>query len=340
MLLLALALAFTPPATITANPAVHHGFPRVVRAANRDLLLFYRTGTSHAYDHSSIVLRRSRDNGRSWLPEQVLYSDPDPGRSAHNPVALVTPSGRVLLWISTFRFSTNPQRRETGSWSFSDDHGQTWAPFRIFDADSTRSTYYVTDAIRTSDGLLAAAATFPPSGVGNCHVLLWHSADGGLTWKVRAQLTAPEANRGDEVALLEQAPGHLLCLLRTRRQPDARTYPPGLSSFTSKDHGRSWTEQPNLLPQLGLTLQRPFLTRLSSTHVLLSGRDVERKQVVAFLSTDNARTFHDKTVLDTYVKDGAYTTAIPLSGKETLLIYYADTPTTLPALKSVRITLP
>lgn len=329
-------IEFTPPVPIVADPAVHYGFPRIVRAANGHLLLFYRIGKSHASDHSSVALRRSSDGGKTWLAEQILYTDPDPGRSAHNPVALVAPSGRVILWISTFRFSTSPARRETGSWTWSDDNGATWAPFRVFDTDKTRSNYYITDAIPTSDGLLAAGATFPPSGVGNCYVLLWHSANGGRTWQVRSRLTAPEANRGDEVALLEQSPGHVLCLLRTRRQPGAKTYPQGLSAFHSTDGGRTWTEDANLFPQLGLTLQRPFLTRLSSSRILLTGRDIDRKEIVAFLSTDNGLHFGRKVVVDSYAKDGAYTSCVKLSANETLMVYYADAPGTLPDLKAVR----
>lgn len=330
-------IEFTKPVAIVSAPGVHYGFPRLVRAANGHLLMFYRIGRSHASDHSSVALRRSEDEGRTWLAEQVLYADPDPDRSAHNPVALVTPGGRVLLWISTYRFKPPPAKRETGSWSWSDDHGKTWAPFRVFDAVGTRSSYYMTDAILTADGMLASNATFPPSGVGECYALMWHSADGGRTWQVRSQLTKPEDNRGDEVALLELAPGRLLCLLRTRRQPGAAAYPEGLSRFTSEDGGKTWLEGPNLKSQLGLTLQRPFLTRLDARRVLLTGRDIERKQVVAFLSTDNGQTFGGKVVVDAYDKDGAYTSCVRMSGKESLMVYYADARGTLPELRAVRL---
>jgi len=71
--------------------------------------------------------------------------------------------------------------------------------------------------------------------------------------------------------------------------------------------------------------------------VLLTGRDVERKQVVAFLSTDRARTFGHKTVIDSYVKDGAYATCVPLDSSNVLMIYYADAPGALPDLRAVRL---
>jgi hypothetical protein len=221
--------------------------------------------------------------------------------------------------------------------AWSDDNGKTWSQFRRFDNDASRSSYYITDAIRTGDGLMAAGATFPPSGIGNCWVLIWHSGDDGRTWTVRSTLTKPETNRGDEVALLEMSPGRILCLLRMRRQPGAANYPKGLSSFTSTDGGRTWKERENLYSQLGLTLQRPFLTRLDERRILLTGRDVERKEVVAFVSTDNARTFGSKAVIDSYSKDGAYTTCVPLERGEALMVYYADSASSLPDLRSVRL---
>jgi hypothetical protein len=332
-------IGFTKPRPVVTKPGVHYGFPRLVRAANGDFLLFYRIGTTHAYDYSQVAIRRSKDQGKTWLDEKVLFQDPDPARSAHNPVAIVTGTGRVILWVSRFRFTPLPHKREPGAWAWSDDHGETWTEFRTFDSDTTtRSSYYMTDVIRLSDGgLLGSNATFPPNGIGKCYALQWFSGDNGKTWDVRSQLTAPEANRGDEVGLLETAPGEVLCLLRMRKQPGAKSYPPGLAVFRSKDAGRTWTEHDNLLPQLGLTLQRPFLTRLDKQRVLLTGRDVERKEIVAFLSEDNTQTFGSKVVVDAYVKDGAYTTALRLSPKKALMIYYAGSEAALPELRSVQL---
>ena len=48
---------------ITNSVERHYGFPRLVRAQNGELLLFYRIGTTHAYDDSAIAMRRSSDRG-------------------------------------------------------------------------------------------------------------------------------------------------------------------------------------------------------------------------------------------------------------------------------------
>ena len=46
------------------------------RVKNGDVLVFYRVGKSHAYDHSQIAMRRSRDVGKTWSEERILYADP------------------------------------------------------------------------------------------------------------------------------------------------------------------------------------------------------------------------------------------------------------------------
>jgi len=313
---------------------VHYGFPRIVRAKDGGLLLFYRVGTTHAYDDAHIVVRRSTDDGRTWSAEQRLWQ-PQATHSAHNPVALVAPSGRVVLWASDFKYSAKPTVRLPCVWSHSLDHGRTWAAFDHFDRDPSRSTYYITDATVTSDGLLAGSAAFPPGGVGKCHTEMWHSVDGGLTWTVRSRLTQPAENKGDEIALLETQPGTLLCLLRDRQRHE--TY-----RLWSRDGGRTWSPRESIRPMLGCVLQRPFLTRLDAKTVMLSGRDYRRKLVVFYVSRDNGRTFAERHVLDTFQRDGGYTSALPLVPGKVLMTWYSDSGTTplKPDIKSAVLTLP
>ena len=103
----------TDPVRLAKSPEVHYGFPRMVRTANSDLLLFYRVGTMHARDRSSIVLTRSCDDGKTWSRQRILRTDA-PGFSAHNPVPFVTARGRVILWASRFQFSTMPPVKGPG----------------------------------------------------------------------------------------------------------------------------------------------------------------------------------------------------------------------------------
>jgi hypothetical protein len=306
---------------VAASREWHYAFPRMIRGRSGDLLLFYKVAKSHASDVSAMVMRRSKDNGATWSDAVEYHRDPKPDHSATNTVPLLLASGRILNWLSSYGFQ-RPSTREPTFWRWSEDDGQTWSPAARFDADPAHSTYYVTDAINTSDGILACAATFPPTFIGNCWAAVWHSKD-GKSWQHISDITSPKENRGDEVALLETAPGRILCLLRCRQVPD-NPYRKGLARFVSADGGRSWKEEPNHEPQLRCTLQRPFLTRLDSRTLLLTGRDYDRKLVVAYVSRDNGETFGERRVLDRYVGDGAYTAGVTLSKDSVLLAYYSD----------------
>jgi Neuraminidase (sialidase) len=320
--LLAEPLVVSDRKPVAASRTIHYGFPRMVRAKNGDLLLFYRVGVTHVSDPSTMVMRRSRNNGESWSDEQEIHRDPKPNHSATNTVPLVTPSGRILNWLASYGFKP-PATRESTYWRYSDDNGATWSDAKLFDLNRTWSTYYVTDAITTSDGMLACSANFPANFIGTCWAVIWHSADGGKTWRVRSELTKRTENRGDEVALLETAPGQILCLLRARQVPD-NPIRKGLCQFRSADGGKTWTEGENLYPSLGCTLQRPVLTRIDKDTVLLTGRDLDRKLVVAYVSRDNGRTFGERQVIDSYQGDGAYTSAVVVAPDTVLMAYYSD----------------
>ena len=302
---------------ITNSVERHYGFPRLVRAQNGELLLFCRIGTTHAYDDSAIAMRRSSDSGVSWSGERILWQCEE-GYSAHNPVCVIGAQGRVILWASRYQYG--PNLRHPCWWSSSDDNGHTWSSWTVFDASSQHNCYYVTDAIHTADGLLASDATFPPSGQGSCHTRILFSGDGGLTWTRRSALTSPDANLGDEAALTETEVGNILCIQRDRGRRD-------IFRFWSRDGGHTWGGRESIRAMLDCTLQRPFLTHLGDRTYLLSGRDFDRKQVVAYLSLDGGHTFGARIELDSYQRDGAYTSVVRLDSGECLIVWYSDSHT-------------
>jgi len=280
-----------------------------------------------------IAVQTSRDGGRTWLPPVILQNTPLPDHGWHNPVALTAPSGRVLLWFSNLMI-VSPYRKHPGYWCWSDDNARSWSPAAAFDDNLNRSSYYVSDAINTSDGMLACSATFPPGGIGNCHTLVWYSSDGGQNWRVRSQLTRPEDDRGDEAALLEASPGNILALMRMRRGK-------GLAQFRSADGGRVWNEGPNFYPILGCTLERPALTHAGPHRILLAGRDVEHRQLVVWLSEDSGRSFAGRTVIDSYTNDGGYASFVTTGADSMLMAYHTDVEASLgrAVVKTVRLTL-
>jgi len=304
----------TAPRPVAADPAVHYGFPRLVRTADSRLLLFYRVGVSHASDPAAIAIRTSFDDGHEWSDERIIHRDPDE-YCTHNPVAVVAPDGRVILFVSSYNWREG--RKLPMYWSQSDDHGETWAPFTKFDTDPSRSTYYMTDVVRTQQGLFGMSTGFAPDARTQAHNLFWHSPD-GRDWCVRSVMTQPEDNRGDEVHILPTGPKSFMVLLRDRRR---------LSTWRlwTTDEGRTWSEPDDIGPQVEI-LQRPFLTRLTPSLLLLSGRDRKRALVVVYVSRDGGKTFAERHVIDRFYGDGGYTSAVPLNETSALVVYYADDP--------------
>ena len=136
---------------------------------------------------------------------------------------------------------------------------------------------------------------------------------------MRSKLTSPNEDIGDETALLETAPGEILCILRDRYGKHKDTW-----LFRSTDGGKTWSEKQSMRPMLGCTLQRAFLTRLDDRTVLLSGRDWDRKKIVVYVSRDNAKTFGERHVFDEYAGDGAYTAAVKAGTGEAYMVWYSD----------------
>lgn len=310
------SIEMTEPRAIAADPKTHFGFPRMIRAADGRLLLFYRLGKSHASDPATISQHTSHDDGETWSEARIIHRDPD-GFSAHNPVAAVAKDGRVVLFVSSYDWKT-PAKLPM-YWSHSDDHGESWAPFVKFDTDESRSTYYMTDVLSTDDGLYGMSAGFAPDAMTQAHNLCWFSPD-GRDWELRSVHTKPEENRGDEVDIFRTAPGKLMVLHRDRRHSTTWRY-------RSADAGRTWTDPEDIGDQVEI-LQRPFVTRLTPDVLLLSGRDRKRRLVVVYVSRDNGETFAERHVIESYSADGAYTAGVRLSDSRALLVYYGDTPTT------------
>jgi hypothetical protein len=314
---------------IAVDPKIHYGFPRLIRAQDDRLLLFYRVGKSHASDPATIAMRHSLDNGATWSDERIIHRDPD-GYSAHNPVAITAADGRVILFVSSYNF--RDRRKLPMYWSHSDDHGETWAPFTIFDTDPSRSTYYMTDIERTEDGLFGMSAGFASDARTQCHNLFWFSPD-GRDWELRSNQTQPEENRGDEVDIFHTGGDRFMVFHRDRRQQTTWR-------VRTEDAGRTWTEREDLGRQVEI-LQRPFITRLTDSLVLLSGRDRKRALVVVYVSRNGGATFRERHVIDSYSADGAYTSAVRLNDRQALLVYYGDRPESRgkPDLRQVTLTV-
>ena len=69
-----------PVVKAAVGPEGHYGFPRLVRAKDGRLLTFYRIGNEHAAGNSSIGVRHSTDDGKTWSATKKIMLDEGKGR--------------------------------------------------------------------------------------------------------------------------------------------------------------------------------------------------------------------------------------------------------------------
>ncbi len=197
------------------GPTVHR-IPSIVAARDGTVLAFAdrRKGSREDWGHDTdIVLRRSPDGGRTWLPVQVLASEP--GVNFHGGPALVDrKTGRVFKFFKKRPSSIRDARKyheemvgNAPNWKawgvgsyvvWSDDGGATWsAPRRVAvdhpDSSGIADVGNNVHGIQLSDGRLViqgycqTSKSWEHDRDNPSRSFLLVSADGGATWRRGAE---------------------------------------------------------------------------------------------------------------------------------------------------------
>lgn len=344
------------PLTITKRSVIesdgtYNNTPAVVQAANGDFVLSYKKGPGHV-NSPFVILRRSRDGGATWSPEEVYWdsSKPDPGLAR-------TPLGDLLIAF----IKADSSGDMGGAYSRSADNGLTWGPFTFFD-DPPTATYIVDPLLNIGSTMYGAGYGLYVGGTGYAPSV-WSSADDGLTWGKLSELRGPEDPGLNETGLAQTGPNTLFAMMRTDDGLDT------LGRY-SNDLGFSWGPLISYTSQVGV-LQDPEMIQAGAALILL-GRDATAipgvlpantigypRQLVAYVSYDAGQTFGYGTVLATYTGqtiDGGYSWPIlpePQKGSpagelgldgwrnpQVYIVYYADSHNLRePDIKSVTLSV-
>ena len=234
--------AVTPPVPLFTHgdagyPCIRS--PTVVRT-NQSLLAFAGTRCGagdgcypHARSsasHMDLVMRRSRDNGRTWSPLRVLYRASCADRDHGTPV-YDAPRGRVVIVLRGDGVDT---------WTIrSDDDGDTWSdPERVplGKYDTSRPAPGVGLQLRADSPVAPGRLVFVAQvGVrGGASDVVYFSDDGGRTFNV----SATEVPGGNEAQIVELSNGTLLMNARYEVGPKAQKRHRLFA--TSDDAGVTW----------------------------------------------------------------------------------------------------
>ena len=231
--------------------------PSLIRAPKGTLLAFCEARAGDDQFPTDMVLRRSLDGGKTWLPMQVIVKAVP--EAAMDPTAVIDrATGAVVLvydrWPErpkgewgTFTRSPGLGRDSITTWvTTSSDDGATWAAPVDITAMTKKPEWRETGhgpglGIQTRSGRLVVPCFETKPDAKSKWGVSWNfvifSDDHGKTW----QMSDNEVGPGfDESQLVELADGTLLLNMRGS---DRRT------TAASKDGGKTWSE-PSPVPEL------------------------------------------------------------------------------------------
>jgi sialidase-1 len=317
------------PEFFTVFDAAHDGYKSIripsVVVTKRGTVLAFAEGRAANSDQAAndILLKRSRDGGRTWLPLQLLADDG--ASSLNNPTAVVDQkSGRAFLLYQRIPAHLKERDRtvETGYEGtnvyrnfvlWSDDEGATWTT----PLDITRTTKRPTRAttIASGPGIGIQLTRGPHQGrliipfnegpYGQWNNFAVYSDDSGENWKWGLDVPGaflsdePRGRRSqiNEVQMVELSDGSVR--LNTRQFAGAKVR----KTAVSRDGGETWSpieDVPALRdPSCNASILRySFADASGRGRILYSGPDsTNRSNGTIHLSLDDGATWPVKQVL-------------------------------------------
>jgi hypothetical protein len=238
-----------------------------------------------------VVVSTSGDGGKTW--KEVLAIDPDgPGPlKAYDPHPWIDPDGK--LWV----FFTLPYPLHKHAWAITAEDGDqaspAWSqPRPVFEGVLLNKP----TVLANGDWLFPTYARRPQ----NMGAILSHiSRDNGRTFALKGQIEAIWELSPSEPMAVERMDGSLWMLVRTTN---------GIGESLSNDGGATWS--PLKIPAIQHTSSRFFISRLQSGNLLLvkhlgidedplsGGKAKQRRNLTAFISKDDGKTWSGGLVLD------------------------------------------
>lgn len=258
-----------------------------------------RKNSASDYGKLDLLLKRSRDNGRTWSEQMVVHEEGgDAEITIGNPCPIVDRKGVVHLL-----FTRNNQRM---FYTRSTDHGATWAKPKEY-----------TEILKGLDYPMARIATGPVHGIqlktGRLVVPIWvcdrthaernkdvtnsrycsgviYCDDDGVTWKT-GRLVRPDISQLNECTVIERKDGSLLL--------NMRAHGGGFRALSeSTDGGETWSppvfDRNLVCPTCQASIQRLAPDEMIFTNPASAKRD----HLTIRLSRDEGKTWPVSRIID------------------------------------------
>lgn len=254
-----------------------HGIPSIVRLPSGRLVVSYYGGDAGegGLNHCAVVT--STDEGATWSKPQFVIDAPGATR-VFDPVMWLDPRGR--LWI----FWSGQGIRAICCEHPESDLGEWSDPVKIGGRVALNSP------IVLDDGTWLLSVDQAPHK-SSAYV----STDEGLTWTLRGTAEVPAGGWAQEPMAVQRQDGSLMMMVRTSN---------GIDESYSYDRGKTWTV--SKASDVQSMIARFHISRMPSGRLLLVCHDQpnlgwgkeRRKNLTAFLSDDDGKTWPHKLLLD------------------------------------------
>ena len=283
-----------------------------------------------------LVLKRSRDGGKTWSKLQVVWNDG--GNTCGNPCPVVDRStGRIWLPM-TWNHGKDPQRKIQNRTSidtrrvfvtYSDDDGKTWARPREITKSAKKPgwTWYATgpgNAIQIQRGKYNGRLVVPcdhniiVKGTNRRRSHCLYSDDHGKTWRLSESLN----DNTNECTVAELTDGRLLLNMRSYHGKNRRAI------AHSKDGGASWSEvrlDPALIEPVcqGSIVRYTWPGKTGRSRILFANpASKSRDRMTLRLSYDEGKTWPVSRLV--YSGSSAYSSLAVLRNKQIGLLFERD----------------
>ena len=220
--------------------------PALIETKKGTLLGFCegRRGSRSDTGDIDLLLKRSRDGGKTWGAVQVI-ADMGPNTIGNPCPVQDRKTGRILLPL-TFNLGNVTEKqmidravpaRRTVFVCHSDDDGKRWSTAREITEQTRRAdwTWYATgpgNGIQTKTGRIVIPCDHVEEGTKEKYSHVIYSDDGGGTWKIGGRAGAGT----NECAVVELRDGSLLLNMRSYHGKNRRAV------AVSRDGGLTWSE--------------------------------------------------------------------------------------------------
>ncbi len=225
---------------VSGADAVHtYRIPAMIAAPDGTLLVFCEARKQSIKDASptDMVLKRSRDGGRTWLPLQVLIGGAGTEAIMNPCPAVDRKTGTIVLFCVNHHKTARNRHRQL--MITSKDNGCTWSsPVDLTDRITPSDDSFICGpgvGVQLAGGRLVIpgyTGTMDTKTRTGLHARAVYSDDGGRTWRMGKPVTAFSS----ECQVVDLADGRLMLNMRENTGQSCR----GVA--LSSDGGETWTK--------------------------------------------------------------------------------------------------